>query len=275
MYKYVVLVIGLLLLSVTPTFAQNFPPYDFLDSPEYIRLREDNFAALDAYRREEREYQLDLAEYKKVQTLIAEDKAIQSLKEYVASRSFVLEKYFYALLFQVERYPSIEDSEREELTKRYTEQISYLQDHRRRVDAANESDEILELSAEFEAKKIDFDRLTYKTFSTFSLSRIMHSFVYATDTANGFKVDYIDTNESLQQNAIIRRGFSEIQLLNEKVQTSVDRVKQNIVAIDTPDKRGNYPVPSAVHANVIEILTPTFSDLKQIVTRLREMERLI
>ena len=150
MIKYFVVVVFLSLAFVQVVRA------DFQKAREDFRLQLENYVKV------HQEYVLAKTKFKQFKTLPSETEAFATLKKVQSLRSQVLSAYFSVLREKLGETPQISDEVRNNLNQELNLIRTYLADFNLRVGNLKNVTEAESLSAEFEAKKVEWQNASTK-----------------------------------------------------------------------------------------------------------------
>lgn len=272
--KLLFLVISLsVLVVVPPVVAQDNP------SPvTFEQLQRDYLYQLDQYRAAERRFQIDKAEFTKLQTLASREKAVESMKPYLEARAMVLYTYLVALEFMLNQSQGIDVTAKQQTADVLNQGKRYMLDYIDSLVNLTERDQVNQSSAKFESEgralALEGQFRAMTLLATGRVARVYDQLNLAT---NDFRSNYLTNVPSESVVARIERGLKDVDYHNSQADAAL---KQVIVTFPPPQTaemkaapRYRAPDYSATYSQSVSKLQAAYSSIRQSLRFLKELAR--
>jgi len=272
-FQSTITTIIILFLSI-PTYAQeqatNSSSISSNSSTTLEQLQSDYFFQLEKYRKAEEVYNLDKAEYYKLDTLASKEKAVSSLKNLIVFRPLIYEIYLSALSTLVQPAQGIDIVQKQQALDIIETTKQQLFQHRQTIPTLSERENVLAESATFEQNLIyPINISIYKTLSLLSIGRVQRAYDQLILHTNEFKNIYVEPIPDANKKAFILRGLKDVDQQNSLAKAAIDKALLSYQQINDPKLSKNS---LGIYTGVVKDLQPTYSAMKKSIRFLKELE---
>lgn len=253
------------------------PDEDKTKTDRFIQLRQDYLFQLEKYKEAERQFELDKAEFNKLQTLASREKAVLSMKPYLIARAKVLFTYLVALEYLLQDSQGVDVTDLDLTLKQLNQSKQELLDYQKSVESISDREGANQSSKFFEASvREKFLESQFRALTLLSLGRVQRAFDQYSLATYEFKEKYVAAIDDNVLKARIERGLKDVDFQNEAAKTSLSKVVKEYPDFLTQDElveqKTGKPNYQSVYNNAVKDLQTSFSAMKRSIQFLKELE---
>lgn len=244
----------------------------------YEQLRADYFFQLEKYLEAQRRFELDKAEFNKLQTLSSREKAVESMRPYLEARARVLFTYLTALEFLLQNKQGVDVVAKEQTIVILNRGKAYLVDYIDSIPSLDDRDKVNQSSAEFETtgRALVLEG-QFRTLTLLATGRINVVYDQLKSATNEFKESYVVNVPSEGTRAQIERGLRDVDFQNELAETNLKQVIETFPPMATAEDLSNprYRPPNYgnVYTQSVAKLQTVYAAMKKSIQYLKELEK--
>lgn len=239
----------------------------------FDQLKADYAFKLEIYREAEDTFNLDRAEFYKLDTLASKEKAVISLKNLMIARVEVLQVYLTALETLLNSAPGIDPTEKQIAIQDLQSSQNFLSTHKQAIPSLSEQESVLAESESFEENISGVDRAIYRTLSLISLGRIQNAYDLLLSHTDQFKTDYVQPLPDSSRKDFVLRGLKDVDAQNTLAQQAITKAEESFSAYNNTDSRRRSDSPRNTYSNTVKNLQPAYSAMQKSVRFLKELDR--
>lgn len=246
----------------------------------YEQLSRDYFHELEQYRQAERRFELDKAEFTKLQTLASREKAVESMRPYLEARARVLYTYMVALEFLLRQAQGIDVVAKEQTLSLVVQAKEYMIVYADQVENYTDRESINAGSQEFETVgRALANEAQFRTLTLLAIGRVNRVYDQLNLATIEFKDKYVANIPNDSVKARIERGLRDVDYQNEQARSILLNTIQSYPPVLTQaekDRLGNrLPDYSSNYSQSVSQLQRVHSAMRTSIRFLKELERQI
>lgn len=240
----------------------------------FEQLQADYLFQIEQYNKAEDRFELDRAEYYKLQTLASREKAVESSRPYLEARARVLSTYLVALQYLLNQSQGVDIVAKNKTLDKIEEAKTYLRTYINQVPTISEQEEVNVLATSFEVEgtRLIFEA-QYRTLSLLAIGPVQNAYDQLELATEDFKENFVSQIPEESQRARIERGLKDVDFHNSQADETLKLVVSQFPDFDEQtsskvDFQSNY-------AQNVTNLQKTVASMRQSMRFLKELERQI
>lgn len=231
---------------------------------EILRLRELYQDQVERYTNLERQYIVNKAQYKKLNTLQSLELAVKTTREVMLARTDVLITYFELMRASLDDTEGVELVEKDKNTNEMISYINALREHRQAVLNSTTRDDIAARVTEFEKLSRPFESTAYKSLALIRIGDIQTVF-------DKSEIIYRDVLQYHQDNPTTPLRQQERVRAYREVDNAIEKTRGDLLTVRTDYAEENKLNRSSYDSRLVKSLNTTYSGTSQILAFLKEL----
>jgi len=202
----------------------------------FEQLQSDYLFQLEQYRKAETRFNLDKAEFTKLQTLASREKAVESMRPYLDARAHVLSTYLRALQFLLNQAQGIDISDKNATLDKHEQAQSYIANFRSQIPSLVDRDSANKASSTFEQQGLPLIfEVQYRTLTLLAIGRVQRVYDQYELALQEFKTDYFEPIPDEGKKAQIERGLKDVDFHAQAADVLLQQIVKDFPPFLTPE----------------------------------------